>query len=102
MHMIKFIQYVVDTNVLINFILSELVDLSEEEKYLIDTYDKTSSSSLLIPYFILTELQVTLTRGILKKYGFAKDDVAQITKEFKEFIRSINKYGTIMKVEDSC
>lgn len=98
--MIKFIQYVVDTNVLINFLLSDLIEISEEEHYVLDIYNKTIVSNLLIPYFILTEFQVTLEKGIIKKLKLGKLESQKIKEESKKFMSNIKKYGSILEVEN--
>ena len=103
--------YIVDTNILVNYFISDFLTLNKEQLSQVDKFISLRGQRIL-PDFVITELFVLMERVVGKKFKFSKDlvnsCVLSITKNLitpssdhqvifpteKELLKALKDYST--------
>lgn len=103
--------YIVDTNILVNYFISDYLTLNKEQISLVNKFISLKGQRI-IPDFVITELFVLMERVVGKKFKFTKDLVTfcvlSITKILvnpssdhqvvfpteKELLKALKDYGS--------
>src|SRR5579863_7930245 len=82
----------IDTNILVRYVLYDLMELSDEEKEAVANFTGLKSSERIVPIFILTEFTTIMNKVIPKKYNLSKNEDINIIFEItRDFIAKANK-----------
>jgi predicted nucleic acid-binding protein len=86
-------KYIVDSSAIITELVHDIVELSDFETKIAELLRYTPSTDLIIPNFIFTETQITLTRSISLKYKFNEKTQLGLLERFKVFYEISNIYS---------
>lgn len=66
-------KYIVDTNILVAYILNGLIELTSEEQEAVEFFSKLKINEIVVPEFVLTELALVMPKIIPNRYNYRKD-----------------------------
>lgn len=89
----------VDTNILIIYLLDPILDLEAKEKEILDAFINLPVKDLLILDFVLTEFCTLIQKGIPKKYNIKGTNLhKKLISDFVQYIEVIKNSYNIMKL----
>lgn len=79
----------IDTNILINYILQNHISLIEDEKYLLYQFDNLPLESRVIPDFIITEFSNVMVKVIPSRLSLSPGETKNLLQKVSKFINKI-------------
>ncbi len=79
----------IDTNILINYLLQDHISLIEDEKYLLYQFDNLPLESRVIPDFIITEFSNVMVKVIPSRLSLSPDETKNLLQKVSKFINKI-------------